>query len=191
MARPRMFDEGRAVEAAMRAFWTSGYDGTSTQELCEATGLGRSSIYNTFASKHELFEKALARYMEIKTGGLVEVLEDTGRPVRERLRAVLESAAEPGDAEPAGCLVVNSMVELAPRDPGIAAALDRDKRRRLDALEAAIATGMAAGEIDAGKDAAVLAEFVAATVGGIRVAARGGADRATLRAVAATAMDAI
>ncbi|MEV5825857.1 TetR/AcrR family transcriptional regulator [Spirillospora sp. NPDC052242] len=191
MARPRMFDEGRAVEAAMRAFWTSGYDGTSTQELCEATGLGRSSIYNTFASKRELFEKALARYMEIKTGGLVEVLEDAGRPVRERLRAVLESAAEGDEAEPVGCLVVNSMVELAPRDAGIAAAIDRDKRRRLDALEAAIATGMAAGEIDAGKDAAVLAEFVAATVGGIRVAARGGADRATLRAVAATALDAI
>ncbi|MFD0900737.1 TetR/AcrR family transcriptional regulator [Actinomadura sediminis] len=191
MARPRMFEEGRAVEAAMRAFWTSGYDGTSTAELCEATGLGRSSIYNAFASKHELFEKALARYMEIKTGGLIETLEDTGRTVRERLRAVLESAAEADDAEPLGCLVVNSMVEVAPRDPGIAEMLERDKRRRLDALRAAIETGMSSGEIDAGKDAAVLAEFVTATVGGIRVAARGGAGRATLLAVAATAMDAI
>ncbi|MBE1534210.1 TetR/AcrR family transcriptional regulator [Actinomadura algeriensis] len=191
MARPRKFDEGRAVEAAMLAFWTSGYDGTSTQELCEATGLGRSSIYNTFASKRELFDKALARYMEIKTAGLIEVLEDTGRPVRERLRTVLDNAAAADDREPLGCLVVNSMVELAPRDPAIAEVLDRDKRRRLDALKAAIATGMAAGEIDAGKDAAALAEFVVATVGGIRVAARGGADRATLRAVAATAMGAI
>ena len=64
MARPRKFDEGRALDAAMEAFWAAGYEATSTQDLCDATGLGRSSIYNTFKSKHDLFERALARYME-------------------------------------------------------------------------------------------------------------------------------
>ncbi|GGV15428.1 TetR family transcriptional regulator [Actinomadura cremea] len=191
MARPRKFDEGRAVEAAMRAFWTAGYDGTSTQELCEATGLGRSSIYNTFASKHELFDKALARYMEIRTGALIELLEDSGRTVRDRLREVLEGAAEPDDGDPLGCFVVNTMVELVPRDPEVAERIDRDQRRRLDAVRAAIETGMAAGEIDAGKDAEALARFVVSTVVGMRVTARGGADRTVLRAIAETAMSAV
>ncbi|NUS02366.1 MAG: helix-turn-helix transcriptional regulator, partial [Nonomuraea sp.] len=59
MARPRTFEEDRAVEAAMRAFWDAGYEATSTQDLCAATGLGRSSIYNTFAGKRDLFERAL------------------------------------------------------------------------------------------------------------------------------------
>ncbi|QFG24888.1 TetR/AcrR family transcriptional regulator [Actinomadura sp. WMMB 499] len=191
MARPRNFDEGRAVDAAMRAFWTAGYDGTSTRDLCEATGLGRSSIYNTFDSKHELFGKALARYMEIKTGGLVEVLEDSKRPVRDRLWDVLEGAANPDDGDPLGCFVVNTVVELVPRDPEIAERIERDQRERVDALRAAIETGMASGEIDPGKDADALARFVASTVGGLRVTARGGADRAALRAIAETAMNAI
>lgn len=191
MARPRKFEEERAVEAAMRAFWTDGYEATSTQELCEATGLGRSSIYNTFKSKRDLFEKALARYMELKTADLVEVLEDGSRPVRERLRTILDWAVEPEPGDPSGCLVVNTMVEMAPRDPEIAERLERDHRRRLGALKAAIEAGMRAGEIDAAKDARAMAHFITSTVSGMRVAARGGADRRTLASIADTAMHAI
>lgn len=175
----------------MRAFWTDGYEATSTQELCEVTGLGRSSIYNTFKSKRDLFEKALTLYMDTKTSSVIEVLEDAGRPVRERLRTILEWAVEPGAGDPAGCLVVNTTVEMAPHDEGIAEQLERDLRVRLAALKAAIEDGMRTGEIDRGKDALALAHFVVSTVGGMRVAARGGADRRTLKSIADTAMDAI
>ncbi|XRQ11846.1 TetR/AcrR family transcriptional regulator [Actinomadura welshii] len=191
MARPRKFEEGRAVEAAMLAFWANGYEATSTQELCEATGLGRSSIYNTFQSKRDLFKKALARYMEMRTSRIIQVLEDGERPVRERLRTVLEEAAEPVAGEPAGCLVVNTMVELAPHDPEIAERLERDQWRRLTALKAAIEDGMRTGEIDRGKDAPALAHFIVATVSGMRVAARGGAGGRTLVSIADTAMAAV
>ncbi|TDE30719.1 TetR/AcrR family transcriptional regulator [Actinomadura sp. 6K520] len=191
MARPRNFDERRAVEAAMRAFWADGYEATSTQELCEATGLGRSSIYNTFRSKRDLFEKALSRYMEIKTSSVIEALEDRDRPVRERLRTVLERAVEPPADEPPGCLVVNTMVELAPHDAELTGRIERDQRRRLAALKAAIEEGQRAGEIAPDKDATALAHFVISTVGGMRVAARGGAGTATLASIADTAMNAI
>ncbi|MFI0410993.1 TetR/AcrR family transcriptional regulator [Actinomadura sp. 3N508] len=191
MARPRKFEEERAVEAAMRAFWADGYEATSTQELCNATGLGRSSIYNTFKSKHDLFEKALARYMDIKTSNVIRTLEDGGRPVRERLRTILEWAVEPEPGDPAGCLVVNTVVELAQRDEAIAERIARDERRRLTALTAAIKEGMRTGEIDRSKDARALAHFIVSTVSGMRVVARGGADRRTLTSIADTAMDAI
>ncbi|NKZ03893.1 TetR/AcrR family transcriptional regulator [Actinomadura latina] len=188
MGRPRKFDEGRAVEAAMRAFWADGYEATSTQELCEATGLGRSSIYNTFASKRELFVKALTHYMDDRTARLVQLMEDGGKPVRERLRTVLERAATPDDDDPAGCLVVNATVEFGPQDPDIAERLERHRRQRFAVLKAAIEDGIRVGELDARKDAEALAHFVISTVSGIQVAARGGADRATLRSIADTAM---
>ncbi|QXJ24502.1 TetR/AcrR family transcriptional regulator [Actinomadura graeca] len=190
MARPRKFDEARAVDAAMRAFWTAGYEATSTEDLCEATGLGRSSVYNAFGSKHELFERALDRYIEERTAALIELLDGDG-PARERLRTLLERTADTETGDPAGCLVVNAIVEMAPRDPQIAERIARDQERRLAALRAAIESGMRSGEIDAGKDARALAHFVVATVSGMRVAARGGADRATLSGIAETAMSAI
>lgn len=175
----------------MRAFWADGYEATSTQDLCEATGLGRSSIYNTFRSKRDLFEKALAHYMDRRTSGIVAALEDRSRPVRERLRTVLGWAAAPAAGEPAGCLVVNTTVEMAPHDEEVAGWLARDERRRLSALKGAVEEGMRGGEIDPGKDALALAHFVISTIAGMRVAARGGAGEDTLTAIADTAMDAI
>ncbi|MEU4228827.1 TetR/AcrR family transcriptional regulator [Nonomuraea sp. NPDC026600] len=190
MARPREFDEGRAVEAAMRAFWSAGYEGTSTKDLCDATGLGRSSIYNTFKSKHDLFEKALRRYMDSKTAWLTELL-DGDLPVREKVRVLLWQAVDVEVGDPVGCLVVNSLVELAPRDPEVALQLRRDGDRRLAALRAAFEVGHSRGEVEAAKDPVALAQFVVAAISGMRVMARGGADRAALEAVAKITLDAI
>ncbi|MFI6922942.1 TetR/AcrR family transcriptional regulator [Nonomuraea spiralis] len=189
MARPRTFEEDRAVEAAMRAFWDAGYEGTSTQDLCAATGLGRSSIYNTFDSKRDLYERALRRYHEERTSALIELM-DSDLPAPEKIRTVLWQAVDPQADSPAGCLVVNSLVELAPHDAGIATLLRRDGDRRVAALRGAIERGQARGEIGADKDAQALAHFVVATVSGISVAARGGTGRAILESIAKTAMTA-
>jgi AcrR family transcriptional regulator len=190
MARPRKFEEEQAVEAAMRAFWSAGYEATSTQDLCAATGLGRSSIYNTFNSKHELFKMALRRYIDEKTSRLTELLEGD-LSVREKLRLLLWQAVDVEVGDPVGCLVVNSLVELAPRDPEVAAQLQRDGDRRLEALRAAFELARGRGELGVGKDPAVLAHFVVAAISGMRVMARGGADRAALEAVATTTLETV
>ncbi|MEU0564431.1 TetR/AcrR family transcriptional regulator [Nonomuraea sp. NPDC005983] len=190
MARPRMFDEDRAVEAAMRAFWDAGYEATSTQDLCEATGLGRSSIYNTFKSKHDLFEKALRRYMSDRTAPIIALLEGP-LPVREKIRALLWRVIDTEAGDPIGCLVVNATVELGPRDPEIADQLARNLGQRKDALIAALTSARRDGEIGADRDPEALAEFVIAVIGGMQVAARGGATPATLEQIATTALAAL
>lgn len=171
----------------MRAFWSAGYEGTSTQDLCAATGLGRSSIYNTFSSKHDLFERALRRYMTAKNADTFEVLDGPGT-ASDKLRAVLWRVVDAPEDDPLGCLVVNATVELGPRDPEVAALLRADLDRRKAALAAVVRAGQAAGEIDNRSDPADLTQFVIATIGGMRVAARGGAGRETLAGIAETAM---
>ncbi|MEW2577455.1 TetR/AcrR family transcriptional regulator [Streptomyces syringium] len=193
MARPRKFDEERAVDAALEAFWTAGYEATSTQDLCDATGLGRSSIYNTFKSKRDLFQRALLLYMERRTGELIELLE-SDLPVREKLRTALvrivdEESEYVDDGR--GCLVVNTAIELAARDREVAHDLERDYGRRLDALAAAIEAGQRDGDIDRAKDARTLAHFLIASVGGMRVSARAGAGRDALEGVVRTTLDAL
>ncbi|MFH8678486.1 TetR/AcrR family transcriptional regulator [Streptomyces lydicus] len=190
MARPRKFDEARAVDAAMEAFWAAGYEATSTQDLCDATGLGRSSIYNTFKSKHDLFERSLARYMERRNGELAALLAGE-LPARQKIRALLqrvidEECAE--DADGRGCLVVNSCIEVAARDPAVAASLERDYGVRLEALRTVIESGRRAGDLTRDRDAGTLAHLVIATIGGLRVSARAGVDRAALEAVADAAL---
>ncbi|GGV40413.1 TetR family transcriptional regulator [Streptomyces longisporoflavus] len=196
MARPRTFDEERALDAAMRAFWVNGYEATSTQDLCDATGLGRSSIYNTFSSKHELFQRALARYIDSMTAGQVEILEDAGRSPMERLRALFARIVDSEfecreDGHSIGCLTVNTTVELAGRDPEAAELLARDLAARLAAISAVIRAGQSGGDISSTRDAGDLARFLNAVIGGMRISAQGGADRAALTAIAETALDSL
>ncbi|MGI5127406.1 TetR/AcrR family transcriptional regulator [Pseudonocardia sp. CA-107938] len=190
MARPRTFDEERALDAAMRAFWATGFTGTSTDDLCAATGLGRSSIYNTFTGKRELFLAALRRYSDEMYGRASEIF---GRPspIRDRVRALFEQAIEPLPGDPVGCLVVNSVVELGGSDPEVAELLHRDGERRLVLMRDALAAAQTAGEIAPGRDPEALARFVGATISGMRVAARAGTDRAALAAIADTAIAAL
>ncbi|MGX1132351.1 TetR/AcrR family transcriptional repressor of nem operon [Streptomyces glaucescens] len=196
MARPRNFDEGRALDAAMRTFWEKGYEATSTQDLCDATGLGRSSIYNTFKSKHDLFERALAHYIDTMTTAQLALLEDTRLSGAERVRALFAWVVD-GETEhraggrSLGCLTVNTTVELAGRDDRAAELLERDTARRLAALRAAVEAGRRDGSITSPRDSASLARFVNAAIGGIRVSSQGGADRATLESIAEVTMDAL
>jgi AcrR family transcriptional regulator len=197
MARPRKFDEERALDAAMRVFWERGYEATSTQDLCDATGLGRSSIYNTFQSKRDLFGRALARYLDTMTAAQTAVLDDVERPAVDRVRALLaqvvesEAECQAGSGRALGCLGVNTVVELAARDHEAAAVLERDTTRRLAAFRAVMEAGRRDGSITASRDPEALARFLNAMVAGLRVSSQGGAGRADLEAIVETAVGAL
>ena len=196
MARPRAFDEDRAVDAAMRTFWVNGYEATTTEDLCAATGLGRSSVYNAFTSKHELFRRALVRYVDMMADAQLEILEDERRSPTERLRTLFTAVidgemATRRDGRSIGCLSVNTVVELAGRDREAAEIVERDAERRAAALRVVIATGQRTGEIASGRDPDALARYLNAVIGGMRIAGQGGADRSTLQSIADTALDAL
>ncbi|MFD1830472.1 TetR/AcrR family transcriptional regulator [Streptomyces desertarenae] len=196
MARPRTFDEERALDAAMRTFWKKGYEATSTQDLCDATGLGRSSIYNTFKSKHDLFERALTRYIDAMTSAQTAILENPARTAADRIRDLLARIVE-SEADhrtggrSMGCLTVNTTVELAARDAEVAGTLERGTARRLAALRAVMEAGRRDGSITSTRDPEALARFVDAAIGGMRISGQGGADRAALESVAEVVMDAL
>lgn len=190
MPRPRQFDEDTALAAAMRLFWERGYAATSTEDLCRVTGLKRSSLYNTFTDKHRLFVLALKRYMDLKTGALEESLAAAG-PVRERLRAVLWAAIDDERSSADGCLVVNSIMELARTDAEVARLLAADGGRRASALATVIAAGQRTGELSDRRSSAQLAEYLITVVGGLRVSARAGARPKALESVVEVAMAAL
>jgi len=196
MARPRNFDEDRALDAAMHTFWEKGYEATSTQDLCEATGLGRSSVYNTFKSKHDLFERALSRYIDSTTAVQLAILGDSRLSAVERIRVLLNTIVDTemehraGDRS-LGCLTVNTTVEMAARDPQAAQILARDTARRLASLRDVLQEGQRDGSVTSTRDSGALARFVNAAIGGMRISGQGGADRAALESIAEITLDAL
>jgi AcrR family transcriptional regulator len=191
MARPREFDETAAVESAMHAFWARGYEATSTQDLCAATGLGRSSVYNTFTSKKALFQRTLAHYTATQLDKRQAILDGPGTAA-ERLAAVLDSAIEDDvESRRRGCFVVNTLAELGVPDDEVGAALRNDTERNLTMFAGCVREGVLDGSLRDGLDPAEVAEFLLSTTSGLRVMARRGTSRDSMHAVADIALSAI
>ncbi|MBB5104055.1 TetR/AcrR family transcriptional regulator [Streptomyces spectabilis] len=188
MGRPRQFDPETAVEQAMEVFWRKGYAGTTPQDLVDALGIGKGSLYNAFGSKHAVFERALRRYRDTQASRLIELFESEG-PVKERLRAALELLVTLDLADPdrRGCMAVNAAAELAGSDR-TTTELVRDMFARTEStLQALVEEGKRAGEIAPDRDAACVGSLLMNTVVGLRLTARvaDGPDgmRRTIRAV--------
>jgi TetR/AcrR family transcriptional repressor of nem operon len=123
-----------------------------------------------------------------KLGDQLEVIQDAGLPIRERVRRILWTAVEPDPQDPTGCFVINTIVELGPKDAEIAELLDRDHEAKLIALTTAIRAAQATGEVDPQQNATGLANYVFTVLGGLRVAARRNASPESQRAVVEAAL---
>jgi TetR/AcrR family transcriptional repressor of nem operon len=189
VARTKQFDPDAALQKALELFWERGYEATSMADLVEHLGIARASIYATFGGKHELYQKAYERYVQSRDPNVVELLSQPG-PALPAVRALVTAYAEEsiGDERRRGCLVVNSAVELAGRDPRTA----RRVAASWDTLETALASALirarAQGELSQDKDPRALARFLLVLLQGIRVLGRTDPDPARLRDAAAQAL---
>ena len=173
VGRPRQFDEAEVLDRAVEQFWIHGYEATSLNDLIEATGLQKGSIYKAFGDKHNLFMMALERYLDFA----VEVTKETlsqGETPSSALAAWLTGIVDrqKSGATRCGCFAVNAAVELAPRDDVVRERLRRHDRRMISLLQQTIVAGQEAGEFRTDSDAKELAEYVMTVVNGLSAAAR-------------------
>jgi TetR/AcrR family transcriptional repressor of nem operon len=188
MARTRDFDPEAAIEGAVEVFRRGGYDGTSMQDLVDGLGLSRSSLYDTFGDKQALYLAALDRYRTRMARQLAQALE-TGS-ARAAIEGVFRSILDEiqADTDRCGCFVANATAERAGTDPQTACRAAEALDGMESALRAAVERGQAAGEIDATRDAAALARFLATTIYGLRVRAKADPSRQGLEQVVQTAL---
>ncbi|MFO0612216.1 MAG: TetR/AcrR family transcriptional regulator [Polyangiaceae bacterium] len=187
MARPREFEESDVLNAALGVFWAKGYDGTSIEDLVDATGVGRASLYGAFGDKARLFARVLDHYLE-RVRALDAV--DEGATPREALveitsRWVGGACATDG---PRGCLLQQSCAaeSIAPIAKDIAARASADRQKLLESL---IARGQKSGDFPSGTRPVELASFLLIVQQGIASAARAGASKHELTATMRLALD--
>jgi TetR/AcrR family transcriptional regulator, transcriptional repressor for nem operon len=178
MGRPMKFEAEEVVDKAVEVFWRQGFAGTTPQNLVDELGIGKGSLYNTFKSKHHLFELSLRRYSAKRVAALAEELEGPG-PVLPRLRETMRTLAGIGDHQ-FGCLIVNSVAELGSTDAGVAEVAKELFGQIEQAFRSAIERGQASGEITSRRPPADSAGALLAAVIGTSVLAKTGSDPADL-----------
>lgn len=176
--RPLEFQPAEVLESVMRLFWERGYKGTSLQDLESRTGLARSSLYNAFGSKRDLYLRAVAHYQDRLAEAMFAPLEkgrdglDDIHRFLERLGAGLGRSLGVGPSA-TGCLMVNGMIEFGGKDAALTVAGDRFSERFLGAMTAALRRAAGHGEI-AASTVEAKAKLLLAIAMGINVAARAG-----------------
>lgn len=174
--RPRGFDEDEVVGRAADLFWRRGLRATTTRDLERDLGVGQSSLYHVFGSKHRLLMAALERYERGAGAQLLEPLERSPAGL-DAVAAFFDALAEwvtgPGRG---GCLIVNLMAEDGGANEEIAARTDAFRGRLRAALRSGLVRAAALGEIDEGT-VEWRAELLVVAVMGLDVLARGGGAR--------------
>ena len=187
MARPRKFDRSEALDNAMLVFWQKGYEATFLDDLTDAMGINRPSLYNAFGDKHTLYMEALARYRELYSGKMLAALKraPTVKAGFEQIFADL--IAEATERCCRGCMIVNSTVEAGATSEGVAAFVRETDAASKRAFAAAVIDAQQQGELT-GKDPDALATYLYSAVQGLQLRAKAGDSRAELEAIAKLAL---
>lgn len=110
MPRPKEFSPDNALLAAMQLFREKGYTATSMEDLVQAMGINRASLYNTFGNKHDLYMQALKVYWASVLMPPFQAFAASGN--------MMQTLA--GFEEISGCFLLGCMSELAASDPEVA-----------------------------------------------------------------------
>ncbi|MFY0532405.1 TetR/AcrR family transcriptional regulator [Nannocystis pusilla] len=191
MPRPREFDRDEAIERAMAVFWEHGYDGTSTDQLLQAMGIGRQSMYAAFGDKHGLYLAALERYQARQGADLLERLRAVSSPLGAIEDILLGVAGDTAEGRSRGCFGIQSIIEMAGRDPEVVTLARSATALCEAAFERMVAEAKRRDEVGAHVDERSAGRFLLSTLQGLRVSARTGATPEALRAVAGFAIAAL
>jgi TetR/AcrR family transcriptional regulator, transcriptional repressor for nem operon len=131
MPRTRSQTREALVERAMVRFWHHGYEATSMDDLVQSTGASRHGLYAEFSGKQDLFAACLDAYDALIVSPAFSAVEDPGatlQTVGEYFEFQI-TRAETSENPPPGCLIANTMTELAPHDADVAEKVMRHNLR--------------------------------------------------------------
>ncbi|MCJ8209561.1 TetR/AcrR family transcriptional regulator [Mucilaginibacter sp. RS28] len=190
MARSKDFDEQEVLNKAIDLFWLKGYNATSMQDLVDALGISRSSLYDTFGDKHSLFLKALESY-KTSAGEKISTIAGSTPSAKEAIRRLFDFTINEllSDTRQKGCFLVNAGVEVASVDPTVNEMVCDNDQQLEKLFFTIIKNGQETGELSKDKDAHAIARFMLNTVKGMRVTAKTATDKSVFNDIVAMTLN--
>jgi AcrR family transcriptional regulator len=124
------------LEAALADFAANGFDNASMGRIAEASGVGRSALYDHFDSKWELYDALVSAKQEALLGDLKKVIT-ADAPTEERMRATIDTVLAFAERDREGWLILFG--SRAPLEENQATEHRRTRRRTNRRIAAMIA----------------------------------------------------
>ncbi len=180
--RTKAFDTNEVLDKAVHLFWANGYEATSIPALESKMGIKRQSLYNTFGNKHRLFLSSLQHYHEhVIVTNFATLLTATSpkKAIHDYFNQRIDDLDNPNIIN--GCLVTNSLAELGLIDEDV----KKQTRKTLEYMEGVfyktIVRAQQLGEIDASKNADLMATQLLNNAQGLFVMSKSGIPREKLK----------
>ena len=187
MARPKEFDQEKALRKAIRLFSQQGFAATSTDDLMRVMEVGRQSMYDTFGDKRALFLKALELYVTESVHSINVELERPGSALAAVRNALVTFAQRKDLSNAEGCMGLNAISEFGQRDADVTRISRNAAHVLRQTVMRVLARAKKQGEIRPDADLDSMADFFESTLAGIRMAAKAGKSRPALRNIGAFA----
>jgi TetR/AcrR family transcriptional repressor of nem operon len=170
MPRTKSFDQREILDKATDLFWLQGYGATPPQDILDDTGLSRSSLYDTYGDKHSLFLQSLRRYRDRETAAAIRFLDES-EDATLAIRQIFQHAYEVlvNMQQQKGCLMINTLHELVPHDPEVAALVFENRQALEDAYTRAVRRGQQQGGISNTHQPRALARYLLNSLWGLTV----------------------
>ena len=182
------FDKTIALDKALDAFWSHGYEATSMQQLVDCTGVNRGSLYATYGDKRALFLAALERYDDNRRTMLREFDERYApRDAIHRLFLAFTNGVS-NDGCNRGCFMTNTALELADHDDEIRARVATAQADVETFFARQIRKGKAAGDMPADIKVAETARSLLASLLGMLVLIRSRPEKTLLKSIVDNAL---
>ena len=184
MARPREFNEEDVIDKAVKVFWAKGYEATSIQDLVDAMGIQRGSLYATFGGKQPLFLKSLKRYSVTIVSKLLEILESKSSAVESIelfFSQLVEHLLIAGELR--SCLVTNSAIERGLRDEETKQLVLQLLNALEDGFHNTLLRAKMNGELTTELDLKVVANYLTSSMQGLLVIGKVCSERSVLEGI--------
>ena len=181
MGRPLAFDKDEALDQAMELFWMKGYEATSLNDLLRSMNLSKSSFYQSFKSKNDLFHNSIVRYRQRIVAQMRAKLE-AAPSGRQFIKSMFEEFREiKGDLDRyRGCFVMNCASEFAQRDADVSELVLGGLNEFESIFQQAVERGIQEGDISKDKNPGALASYLVSSRSGLKTMAKAGADTKVL-----------
>jgi len=182
MARPIKFNQSEVLDKLTFVFWEKGYFDSSIEDLSHASGLNRSSLYNSFGNKEAIFKSVLKHYQEQYSKHRLERILVT-RPVKKAFEEFFLSLIRSEQNRRLGCLLVNTSIELSPHNSEIDLELQKAFSKVESVFYTVLKNAQKNNEIDGKRDIRQIAKYLLNNVHGLRVSARAGSSEKDLKQI--------
>lgn len=192
MPKVKQFNREKVLEVASSIFQKKGYNGTSIDEILKATGLSRSSLYDSFKDKHNLYLQALEFYNNAEKN-IYETVDQKKLNGVEKIeflfRQVVNHLINTPDDN--GCLMVNAAAEMSKQCEKTARFICNNKEHMHELFTGWLTEAQNDNVIKLSNPAKSYAPFLFNALCGLKVLSQSGATKTELNNVVKVTLDAL